>query len=116
MHYSETHDNERLAARGRAWSLLRNRLCALASVSGGFGFTCGVEWLATEKVLVHGSTGMAWGNPDNLLPELARLNSLLAEHPCFFDGAKLPGSAQPIRPSMPCAANPPKGRMSSSCW
>ena len=89
VHYSETHDNERLAARGRAWSLLRNRLCALASVSGGFGFTCGVEWLATEKVLVHGSTGMAWDNPDNLLPELARLNSLLAEHPGFFDGAKL---------------------------
>jgi predicted glycogen debranching enzyme len=89
VHYSETHDNERLAARGRAWSLLRNRLCALASVSGGFGFTCGVEWLATEKILVHGSTGMAWDNPDNLLPELARLNSLLAEHPCFFDGASL---------------------------
>ena len=88
VHYSETHDNERLAARGRAWSLLRNRLCALASVSGGFGFTCGVEWLATEKILVHGSTGMAWDNPDNLLPELARLNSLLAEHPCFFDGAR----------------------------
>jgi predicted glycogen debranching enzyme len=89
VHYSETHDNERLAARGRAWSLLRNRLCALASVSGGFGFTCGVEWLATEKILVHGSTGMAWDNPDNLLPELARLNTLLARHPCFFDGAKL---------------------------
>jgi len=87
VHYSETHDNERLAAKGRAWSLLRNRLCALASVSGGFGFTCGVEWLATEKVNVHGSTGMAWDNPDNLLPELARLNSLLAQHPCFFDGA-----------------------------
>ncbi len=32
VHYSETHDNERLAKRGRAWSLLRNRLCALTSV------------------------------------------------------------------------------------
>jgi glycogen debranching enzyme len=89
VHYSETHDNERLAARGRTWSLLRNRLCALASVSGGFGFTCGVEWLATEKVRVHGSAGMAWGNPDNLLPELACLDQLVANHPCFFDGAKL---------------------------
>src|SRR5262245_11534464 len=111
VHYSETHDNERLAAgppaqlspkettssappiptarQGRAWSLLRNHLCALASSSGGFGFTCGVEWLATEKIKVHGSTGLAWDNPDNLLPELARLNRLLAEHPCFFDGAKL---------------------------
>lgn len=89
VHYSETHDNERLAARGRAWSLLRNRLCALASVSGGFGFTCGVEWLAAEKIRVHGSTGLAWDSRDNLVPELARLNRLLSEHPCFFDGARL---------------------------
>jgi glycogen debranching enzyme len=87
VHYSETHDNDRLAARGRAWSLLRNRLCALASVSGGFGFTCGVEWLATEKIKVHGSTDMAWGNEKNLVVELGTLNRLLADHPCFFDGA-----------------------------
>ncbi len=89
VHYSETHDNERLAKRGRAWSLMRNQLCALASVSGGYGFTCGVEWLASEKILVHASRGLAWGNPDNLVPELARLNRLLAGHPCFFDGATL---------------------------
>jgi starch synthase (maltosyl-transferring) len=43
VNYSETHDNERLAGRGRTWSLLRNRLCGLASTSGGFGFTAGVE-------------------------------------------------------------------------
>lgn len=89
IHYSETHDNPRLAARGRAWSLLRNRLCALTSVSGGFGFTCGVEWLAAERVNVHESRGLAWGNPDNLVTELGRLNRLLADHPCFFDGARL---------------------------
>lgn len=108
VHYSETHDNERLAAKplatqpvavpasgastrepNRVWSLLRNRLCALTSVSGGFGFTCGVEWLATEKIRVHGSTGLAWGSKENIVPELARLNGLLAEHPCFFDAAKL---------------------------
>src|SRR5438128_456571 len=88
-HYSETHDNDRLAKKGRAWSLLRNRLCALASVNGAFGFTCGVEWLATEKILVHGCTGLAWGNGKNILPEIAHLNQLLCEHPCFFDGAKL---------------------------
>ncbi|MGN6553535.1 MAG: amylo-alpha-1,6-glucosidase, partial [Verrucomicrobiota bacterium] len=111
VHYSETHDNNRLAAQraaasapgdlikpDRAWSLLRNQLCALTSVSGGFGFTSGVEWLATEKIRVHGSTGLAWGNRDNIIAELAQLNRLLAEHPCFFDGAKLtrvspPGSA-----------------------
>jgi predicted glycogen debranching enzyme len=89
IHYSETHDNERLAARGRAWSLLRNRLCALTSSCGGYGFTCGVEWLAGERINVHSSRGLAWGNADNLAPELARLNALLAEHPCFFDGAAL---------------------------
>ncbi len=89
VHYSETHDNNRLAVQGRAWSLLRNRLCALTSVAGGFGFTCGVEWLAAEKINVHGCRGLSWGNKDNLIPELARLNRLLANHPCFFDGAKL---------------------------
>jgi hypothetical protein len=89
VHYSETHDNDRLAVKGRAWSLMRNRLCALASASGGFGFTGGVEWLAAEKINVHSSRGMSWGNPDNLLAELAQLNRLLAAHPCFFDGAIL---------------------------
>ncbi len=32
---------------------------------------------------------LAWGSKDNLLPELAGLNRLLAHHPCFFDGAEL---------------------------
>src|SRR5206468_1360992 len=89
VHYSETHDNERLAAKGKEWSLLRNRLCALASVNGAFGFTCGVEWLAPERVNVHSSRGLAWGNPDNIVPELKALNDLVANHPCFLDGAKL---------------------------
>ncbi len=87
VHYSETHDNERLAAKGRTWSLLRNQLCALTSESGAFGYTCGVEWLATERVNVHSSRGLAWNNPENLVPELARLSELLQDHPCFFDGA-----------------------------
>ncbi len=87
--YSETHDNDRLAKQGRAWSLMRNRLCALTSVSGAFGFTNGVEWLAPEKLNVHSSCGLAWGNEPNIVPELARLNKLLTEHPCFFDNASL---------------------------
>lgn len=89
VHYSETHDNERLAVRGRSWSLLRNRLCALTSVHGGFGFTCGVEWLATEKILVHQRTGLAWDSATHIVDELATLNRLLAHHPAFFDGASL---------------------------
>jgi starch synthase (maltosyl-transferring) len=88
-HYSETHDNERLAKKGHAWSLMRNRLCALTSANGAFGFTCGVEWLATEKIKVHGSTGMAWNSRENIVAEISCLNRLLADHPCFADGAKL---------------------------
>jgi predicted glycogen debranching enzyme len=89
VHYSETHDNDRLAKKGREWSLLRNRLCALTSVSGGFGFTCGVEWLATEKIRVHGSTGLSWNGRETIVPELAQINQLLSDHPCFFDNATL---------------------------
>jgi predicted glycogen debranching enzyme len=99
VNYSETHDNSRLAERGRAWSLLRNRLCALTSVSGGFGFTCGVEWLAQEKIKVHDSRGLAWGNQQNLVRELAELNRLLADHPCFLDNAdvkRLSSSDDPV--------------------
>ncbi|MBU6408866.1 MAG: glycogen debranching enzyme N-terminal domain-containing protein [Verrucomicrobia bacterium] len=126
VHYSETHDNSRLAAsantgkqpvaaaagaalaaaspastaarQGRAWSLFRNRLCGLTSASGGFGFTCGVEWLATEKIAVHGQAGLNWGARDNLMDELGQLNRLLADHPCFFDGATLTRLSGPESP------------------
>ena len=91
IHYSETHDNSRLAAhaQGLKWSRHRNRLCAMTSLQGGFGFTCGVEWGATEQVNVHSSRGLAWGDPENLVTELGRLNRLIRTHPCFFDGATL---------------------------
>ncbi len=108
VNYSETHDNSRLAAQsggpvsskkaGRIWSLLRNRLCALTSPSGGFGFTCGVEWLATEKIRVHGNTGLNWDAAENIVPELAQLNALISDHPCFFDGAKLTRLSAPDSP------------------
>jgi len=110
VHYSETHDNNRLAAgrsaggspasqiSTRAWSLLRNRLCALTSPSGGFGFTCGVEWLAAEKIKVHGCSGLNWDSADNIVPELAQLNELIANHPAFFDGAKLTRLSAPDSP------------------
>src|SRR5665213_914997 len=120
VHYSETHDNDRLASRtdvapvsvsieiedrrdacpapNRAWSLLRNRLCALTSPVGGFGFTCGVEWLAAEKIRVHGNTGLNWDSTDNIVPELAQLNRVISDHPCFFDGAKLTRLSAPDSP------------------
>ena len=87
VHYSETHDNPRLAATSAAWSLQRSRLCALSSQSGAFGFTSGVEWLATERIEVHQARGLAWGGAQNLVEQLGRLNRLLSSHPCFFDGA-----------------------------
>ena len=69
VHYSETHDNERLSSRGKGWSLMRNRLCALTSVNGAFGFTNGVEWQAQERVNVHSSRGLNWASKDNLVKE-----------------------------------------------
>ncbi|MSR66866.1 MAG: amylo-alpha-1,6-glucosidase, partial [Pedosphaera sp.] len=98
VHYSETHDNPRLSSKGRAWSLLRNRLCALTSVNGAYGFACGMEWMAPERINVHSARGLAWGNSDNLLPELLQLNSLLAQHPFFFDGARLTRLSSPDCP------------------
>jgi starch synthase (maltosyl-transferring) len=98
VHYSETHDNLRLAEKGRAWSLLRNRLCALTSPGGGFGFTCGVEWLATEKIKVHECSGLNWDGSGNIVSELAQLNELISDHPCFFDGAKLTRLSAPDSP------------------
>jgi len=89
INYSETHDNERLASKGRTWSLLRNRLCGLTSTSGGFGFTAGVEWLATERIDVHHNRSLSWDSADNIVAELGQLNRLLLDHPCFFDGVTL---------------------------
>ena len=88
IHYSETHDNPRLAEKGRVWSFMRNSLCALTSINGGYGFTNGVEWLADERVNVHNSRGMAWGSEENLIDELSRLNKLIAHHPCFREGTE----------------------------
>jgi glycogen debranching enzyme len=77
---------------------MRNNVSALASSNGGFGFTGGVEWLAAEKINVHGCAGLSWDNPDNIVPELSRLNRLLSEHPCFFDGATLTRISAPESP------------------
>lgn len=109
VHYSETHDNSRLAARasgpsgeltpeGRRWSIHRNLTCALTATNGAFAFTNGVEWCATEQLNVHSSRGLHWGNPQHIIDELAQLNRLLADHPAFFDGAGIqrvdpPGSS-----------------------
>ncbi len=89
VNYAETHDNERLAARGAAWSLLRNRLSALAAPSAAYGITAGVEWLETAKIDVHEARPLGFGQSPNLVREIAQLTRLLSEHPCFFDGATI---------------------------
>ncbi len=87
VHYAETHDNNRLAATSPGFARLRTALTALLSRQGAFGITCGVEWLATEKIDVHGAPAMRWGAPDNLVGWIARLHAVLESHPSFLPGA-----------------------------
>ena len=89
VNFSETHDNDRLAARSKEYSMMRNALCALFSQNGAFGFTNGVEWFAEAKVDVHGAEPLNWGSEINQIDFLRRLHTLLEIHPAFHAGAKL---------------------------
>ncbi len=89
IHYAETHDNDRLAAQSTAWAMQRTALCALVSEAGGFGITNGVEWFAAEKLRVHEAAPLAWGNPDNQVPRIARLNRIMQDHPAFRAHAQI---------------------------
>lgn len=83
VHYAETHDNSRLAAVSREYSLMRTALCALTSCNGAFGFANGVEWFATEKIDVHEARSLNWGSGSNQISFISRLNSILMSHPAF---------------------------------
>jgi len=85
VHFAETHDNLRLAAKSPAYARMRTALCALASHSGAFGFANGVEWLAAEKINVHEAQPLNWGAPVNQVAEIRRLAQLLKYHPAFHD-------------------------------
>ncbi|MBP5321957.1 MAG: glycogen debranching enzyme N-terminal domain-containing protein, partial [Kiritimatiellae bacterium] len=89
IHFAETHDNNRLAAKGQTYARMRVALSALLSNEGAFGMANGVEWFATEKIDVHGSSSLNWDAPDNQVQAIARLNALLAEHPSFHPGTHL---------------------------
>jgi starch synthase (maltosyl-transferring) len=89
VHFAETHDNPRLAARSAVYARLRTALCALCSDRGGFGFANGVEWLATEKIVVHEATSLNWGAADNQIDHLRRLHALLRRHPAFYQDTEL---------------------------
>jgi starch synthase (maltosyl-transferring) len=84
IHFAETHDNPRLAATSTTYARMRTALCALLSNQGGFGFANGVEWLATEKINVHGAPSLNWGAQENQVDFIRRLNALLTVHPAFF--------------------------------
>ncbi len=83
VHFAETHDNDRLAVRSPEYARLRTALCALTSCNGAYGFANGVEWYAKEKIDVHGSPAMNWGNELNQVDWISKLNTLLKRHPVF---------------------------------
>jgi len=89
VHFAETHDNNRLAARSPSYARLRTALSALCSSNGAFAFANGVEWLAAEKIDVHKRTSLNWNNPVNQVDFIARLNCILSSHSAFFNGGRL---------------------------
>ncbi len=89
VHFAETHDNNRLAARSVAYARMRTALCALLSHLGGFGFANGVEWLATEKIVVHESASLNWGAKINQIDFIRRLTAILKTHPAFQDQIRM---------------------------
>jgi predicted glycogen debranching enzyme len=89
VHFAETHDNPRLAARSKIYAKMRTALCALCSSHGAFGFANGVEWLATEKINVHEASSLNWGATDHQINHIRRINHILKYHPAFHDQTEL---------------------------
>ena len=87
VHFAETHDNNRLAARGNVFASMRTALSALLSYQGAYGITAGVEWFCRDKIDVHGAQPLNWGASENQIALLSRLNTLLDTHPSFEAGA-----------------------------
>ncbi len=83
LHFAETHDNNRLAARSRVYARMRTALCALLADHGAFGFANGVEWYAAEKIIVHEAPSLNWGAVPNQVDWIRRLSDLLKTHPAF---------------------------------
>ncbi len=90
IHFAETHDNMRLAARGGPiFARMRTALSALLSHQGSFGIANGVEWFATERIDVHGASALNWSAEHHQIHELLRLTTLLAIHPAFGTPSRL---------------------------
>jgi predicted glycogen debranching enzyme len=84
VNYAETHDNDRLAKKGKTYTRMRLYLNAFTAFAGAWGFTNGVEWLATEKINVHRNTGLNWGSEENLVSEIAQINEILSSNRAFW--------------------------------
>lgn len=87
--FAETHDNNRLAARGPRFASMRTALSALLSQQGAYGITAGVEWFCREKIDVHGAPSLNWGASENQTGLISALNRLLSVHPAFGTGVKV---------------------------
>jgi predicted glycogen debranching enzyme len=85
VNFAETHDNNRLASSSLSYASMRVALCALSSPNGGFGFTNGVEWFATEKIDVHDARSLNWDAETNQTQWLRQIHHLLRTHPAFFE-------------------------------
>jgi glycogen debranching enzyme len=81
VHFAETHDNPRLAARGEVHARMRTAVAALLSDRGAFGLANGVEWFARERIDVHGAPPLNWGGRPNQVAGIGRLSALLETHP-----------------------------------
>ncbi|AQQ09004.1 Alpha-1,4-glucan:maltose-1-phosphate maltosyltransferase 2 [Sedimentisphaera cyanobacteriorum] len=88
VNFAETHDNNRLAASGKNFSILRNLLCAMLSDCGSYGITCGVEWLADEKIDVHNCSSLNWDSRDNIKDTVKNAVRIITNHPCFQAGTE----------------------------
>ncbi len=89
LNFSETHDNNRLAAKSHIWSKMRNLLCALTAPAGGFGISNGVEFFAEEKISVHHASSLNWDNPENMISLFKQISHVFKVHPAFYADAKI---------------------------
>lgn len=89
IHYAETHDNERLAKVSHIYAKMRTTLSALTSCNGAFAFANGVEWFADERIDVHEITSLNWGDSENQVDHIRRLNTILRSHPAFYDNSRI---------------------------
>jgi len=86
IHFSETHDNLRMAATSPTFARLRTAFCALTSHNGASGFANGVEWYAEEKINVHNAHSLNWGAKHNMVDFIRRIHAIMEIHPSFHAG------------------------------